>query len=566
MTLRVGTRASPLARIQADVVIQRLRAGGIKAEAVPMSTRGDRSLGGDLSTHVGQFVTGLDAHLFNDNVDLTVHSSKDVPIDLNESVIQVALLERAPAFDLLLFPAKHEHLPSLEETLRDAETKVDAGDAFSHLAEGAHVGTVSVRRQASLLHHRPDVLPIAIRGAIDTRMRRLSEGRADALLLAEAGLRRLLDHDALDAEHRQLRALRLNLESWPCAPGQGAIAVHAARDSLLDLEALRGLLDDATTSSAVREERRILAELGGGCLSPVAAFVDQGNANVAVASPDWRTSAARRRSPDLRRWEGPVQGFVPPSWSQPNTADDEGALRLITTASSSRLTDEAALSNVTVVHQQVLRFEHMTEGWPKDIIPEGAPRRTWPWLLLSSPSAARMVIEGLHLCPDLARLPWAALGRGTALAALERGHTVAFCAEAEDGASFAVALIDAFGADVPFLLPRSDQARPALLEGLEAAGRQVHAWTAYRTTQADVEPIEVQASDVLLVTSPSAIRAWRGTGHAVPGHVLCMGEASERALREEAGFQSTRVHRLHGPSAEALRTWWRTHMEDEAWT
>ena len=152
MTLRVGTRASPLARIQANAVIQRLRAGGIEAEAVPMSTRGDRSLGGDLSTHVGQFVTGLDAHLFNDNVDLTVHSSKDVPIDLNESVIQVALLERAPAFDLLLFPAQHEHLPSLEETLRDAETKVDAGDAFSHLAEGAHVGTVSVRRQASLLH------------------------------------------------------------------------------------------------------------------------------------------------------------------------------------------------------------------------------------------------------------------------------------------------------------------------------------------------------------------------------------------------------------------------------
>ena len=177
-----------------------------------------------------------------------------------------------------------------------------------------------------------------------------------------------------------------------------------------------------------------------------------------------------------------------------------------------------------------------------------------------------MVIEGLHLCPDLARFPWAALGRGTALAALERGHTVAFCAEAEDGASFAAALIDAFGADVPFLLPRSDQARPALLERLEAAGRQVQAWTAYRTMQADVEPIEVQASDVLLVTSPSAIRAWRGTGHAVPDNVLCMGEASERALREEAGFQTTRVHRLHGPSAEALRTWWRTHMEDEAWT
>ncbi len=560
MTLRVGTRASPLARIQANAVIERLRAGGIDAEAVPLSTRGDRSLGGDLSTHVGQFVTGLDARLLNGDVDLTVHSSKDVPIDLNESVLQLALLERAPPHDLLLFPSHHSRLPTLEETLDDPTTAVDATEALAHLPDGAHLGTVSVRRQASLLHQRPDLLPIAIRGAVDTRLQRLLEGRADALLLAEAGLRRLADNGALNPDYRQLRALRLNLESWPCAPGQGAIAVHAARDSLLDLESLRVLLDHAHTSAAVREERRILAQLGGGCLSPVAAYVNQGTANVAVAAPGWRSSAARRRPPEVQRWEGPAQAFSPPSWSEESPEGETGALRLITTASSSRLTDEAALSNVTVVNQQVLKFEHLTEGWPKDIIPEGAPRRTWPWLLLSSPSAARMIIEGLHLCPDLARLPWAALGRGTALAALERGHTVAFCAEAEDGASFAAALIDALDPEVALLLPRSDQARPALLERLEAAGRQVQAWTAYRTMQADIEPIEVQASDVLLVTSPSAIRAWRGTGHSVPDNVLCMGEASERALREEDEFQTTSVHRLHGPSAEALRTWWTAHQ------
>ncbi len=560
MTLRVGTRASPLARIQANAVIERLRAGGIEAEAVPLSTRGDRSLGGDLSTHVGQFVTGLDARLLNGDVDLTVHSSKDVPIDLNESVLQLALLERAPPHDLLLFPPHHSRLPTLEETLDDATSAVDATEALAYLPDGAHLGTVSVRRQASLLHQRPDLLPIAIRGAVDTRLQRLLEGRADALLLAEAGLRRLADSGALDPDYRQLRALRLNLESWPCAPGQGAIAVHAARDSLLDLESLRVLLDHAHTSAAVREERRILAQLGGGCLSPVAAYVNQGTANVAVAAPGWRSSAARRRPPEVQRWEGPAQAFAPPSWSEESPEGETGALRLITTASSSRLTDEAALSNVTVVNQQVLKFEHLADGWPKDIIPEGAPRRTWPWLLLSSPSAARMIIEGLHLCPDLARLPWAALGRGTALAALERGHTVAFCAEAEDGASFAAALIDALDPEVALLLPRSDQARPALLERLEAAGRQVQAWTAYRTMQADIEPIEVQASDVLLVTSPSAIRAWRGTGHSVPDNVLCMGEASERALREEDEFQTTSVHRLRGPSAEALRTWWTAHQ------
>jgi len=177
-----------------------------------------------------------------------------------------------------------------------------------------------------------------------------------------------------------------------------------------------------------------------------------------------------------------------------------------------------------------------------------------------------MIIEELDVCPDLARLPWAALGRGTALAALERGHTVAFCAEAEDGAGFAEALLEALDPEIPLLLPRSDQARPALLEALKAAGRKVQAWTAYRTTPAPVDPIEVEENDVLLVTSPSAIRAWHSSGHAVPGHVLCMGEASERALHDHPEFQDTTVHRLHGPSAEALRTWWKTHTEGQEWT
>ena len=133
-----------------------------------------------------------------------------------------------------------------------------------------------------------------------------------------------------------------------------------------------------------------------------------------------------------------------------------------------------------------------------------------------------MIIEGLHLCPDLARLPWAALGRGTALAALERGHTVAFCAEAEDGAGFAAALIDALDPEVALLLPRSDQARPALLERLEAAGRQVQALDTYRTMQADIEPI-------------------RGSGRRVAGHLT-----ERRAAHGVARARCARQRLVHG--------------------
>ena len=566
MTLLVGTRGSPLARIQADAVIDRLKAGGMDARAVPVETRGDQSLGGDLSTHVGQFVTGLDARLLNGEVDLTVHSSKDVPTDLAVSILQLGHLERAPPHDLLLFATSHDGVPTLDDLLSDPRAVASPAEALAHLPPNAHLGTVSVRRQAMALHLRPDLLPIAVRGAVETRLNRLLEGRADALLLAEAGLRRLAEHGGLEASHLSLNALRLDLASWPCAPGQGAIAVHAARDSMHDLEALRGILDHLPTSQAVRDERRVLAELGGGCLAPVAAHVMDDHVHVAVAAPSWRKHVARRRVPLVHRWTGAPESFQPPLWTETEAPEQTLGPRLITTASSSRLTDEAALANVNVVHQRVLTFDVLGDHWPTDVVPEGTPRRLWPWLLLSSPSAARMVIEHLDVCPDLARLPWAALGRGTALAALERGHTVAFCAEAEDGADFAAALVDALDPEIPLLLPRSDQARPALLEDLKAAGREVQAWTAYRTMPAPVDPIEVEDEDVLLVTSPSAIRAWHSSGHAVPSHVLCMGEASERALLDHPEFQDTTVHRLHGPSAEALRTWWKTHTEGQEWT
>lgn len=566
MTLLVGTRASPLARIQTNAVLERLLASGLDARIVPLQTRGDQSLGGDLSTHVGQFVTGLDARLLSGEVDLTVHSSKDVPTDLAESILQLGHLERAPPHDFLLFPSDHDGVLTLHELLDTPDAVTNSVDAMDHLPLNAHLGTVSVRRQAMALHLRPDLLPIAVRGAVETRLNRLLEGRADALLLAEAGLRRLAEHDALEPRHLALGAIRLDLESWPCAPGQGAIAVHAARDSMHDLEALRALLDHPSTTQAVRDERRVLAQLGGGCLAPVAAHVTDSVAHVAVAEPSWRTHVARRRTPDVHRWTGSPDAFPFPSWKEVESPSQTTGPRLITTASSSRLTDEADLEKVEVVHQRVLDFELLADHWPAKAVPEHAPRRAWPWLLLSSPSAARMVIQGLELCPDLARLPWAALGRGTALAALERGHTVAFCAEAEDGAGFAAALVQSFGDDIPLLLPRSDQARPGLLDSLKAAGRNVQAWTAYRTTAAKVDPMPVASNDVLLVTSPSAIRAWSSSGHDVPADVLCMGEASERALLDHPEFQNTRVHRLHGPSAEALRTWWNAHLEGSAWT
>ncbi|DAC07830.1 MAG TPA: hypothetical protein D7I09_09485, partial [Candidatus Poseidoniales archaeon] len=129
---------------------------------------------------------------------------------------------------------------------------------------------------------------------------------------AEAGLRRLFEQGALNGTHLSLKAVRLDLKTWPCAPGQGAVAVHAARDSMHDLEALRGLIDHPTTTAAVREERRMLAQLGGGCLAPVGAHVEGAHAHVLVAAPDWRADVARRLAPSGPGWGRQAGAVFPP--------------------------------------------------------------------------------------------------------------------------------------------------------------------------------------------------------------------------------------------------------------
>ncbi len=241
--IRLGTRASALARWQADWVTARLTELGVHVVLVEISTSGDRQqtpIGAD--TAPGLFTKEIQRALLANRIDLAVHSLKDLPTDEVDGLRLAAVPQRAPVADALVCRTH---------------------DSLETLSKGATVGTGSLRRQSQLLHVRPDLEMRGIRGNVDTRLRKLDDGQYDAIMLAEAGLRRLGHADRIT----QL----LPLESVLPAVGQGALGLEARSDDDAVGEALRPL-DHSISHASVLAERAMLAALQGGCLAPIAAW------------------------------------------------------------------------------------------------------------------------------------------------------------------------------------------------------------------------------------------------------------------------------------------------------
>jgi len=244
-TLRIATRKSQLALWQAEHVATLLRQShpGLEVELVPMSTKGDRIQDRSLAAIGGKglFIKELEVAIEDGRADIAVHSMKDVPGDLPAGLLIGAVLPRADARDALL-SAKAQRL--------------------TELPHQARVGTSSLRRQAQLLAARPDLKIEALRGNVDTRLRRLDSGELDAIILACAGLVRLGWESRISAR----------LEPVDCLPAvsQGIIGIECrSHDS--GTRELLDVLNDATTRTVMDAERAFAARLGGSCQSPIAA-------------------------------------------------------------------------------------------------------------------------------------------------------------------------------------------------------------------------------------------------------------------------------------------------------
>jgi hydroxymethylbilane synthase len=258
-SLRIGTRRSALATVQAEQVRALLYGQGVEAEIVGITTSGDE--GADASSSPsglkGLWIDAILDALRDGEIDLAVHSAKDLPAEEDEDLVIGAVPARADPHDVLVLRDEHD------------------------LVSGMVVGTSSVRRRAQIQALVPGVGVAELRGNVETRLKKLTNGDVDATILAAAGLDRL----GLEPAH----ARRLNVEEMLPAPGQGCLAVQCRADAR-DVAAVLVLLDDHAARAALETERALMRLIGGGCALPLGAIAavktDTIRLAACVASPD----------------------------------------------------------------------------------------------------------------------------------------------------------------------------------------------------------------------------------------------------------------------------------------
>ena len=243
--LRIGSRGSILARWQAEFVRKQLfQLAGVEAEIIIIKTSGDKMQQAPLTQIGGKgiFIKELEEALLDETVDLAVHSVKDIPTETPSRLFFPAVCRRDDVRDCLVS---------------------NTGTLLAQLKHGARVGTSSLRRQAQLRHHRPDLDIRELRGNVDTRLRKVESGEYDAIVLSKAGLDRL----GWSAKITEPISTEISLP----AVGQGAIAIESRVKDQETADVL-GKLDDNETRTAIIAERALLSKLQGGCQVPVGAW------------------------------------------------------------------------------------------------------------------------------------------------------------------------------------------------------------------------------------------------------------------------------------------------------
>ncbi|MEA3415826.1 MAG: hydroxymethylbilane synthase [Thermodesulfobacteriota bacterium] len=285
----IGTRGSTLALAQADIVARELQKIGIETEVRTIKTHGD--LVTDRPLHelsnvggVGAFVREIDEHSLAGDIDIAVHSMKDIPTIRPEQLTTAAILKRDPPYDVLI-------------TGDVSGGGNGDGTSINDLPAGAVIGTSSLRRRAQLHRFRSDLDIIDLRGNINTRMRKLREGVYDGIILAEAGLVRLGWDIGFE---------RLNIEHFIPSANQGTIAAVTLADS--GAGAAVRALDHSQTRIETEIERIVISVLGGGCDIPIGAFAEMvGSDRVRVRAEVLSLDGSRYERVDETI---PVEGYV----------------------------------------------------------------------------------------------------------------------------------------------------------------------------------------------------------------------------------------------------------------
>jgi hydroxymethylbilane synthase len=293
-TIRIGTRGSALALAQTGTVAAQLEAAGARVEIVTVVTPGDKSSAPIAEIGVGVFTSALRDALANGEVDVAIHSYKDLPTAPDPRLSLAAVPPRQDPRDALI--------------ARDSLT-------LGELPSGSTVGTGSPRRAAQIQALGLGLQIVPIRGNVDTRIRKVHDGELDAVVLARAGLARLGRLDVITEVLDPIQVLP--------APAQGALAVECRVDDVDTEHLLQSIVDDEATRAAVAAERALLAALEAGCQAPVGALAD------VVEDLDANDTVVHRLS---------LRGVAAANWTVGSTAEGP-AVDLIRASATGDLTE-----------------------------------------------------------------------------------------------------------------------------------------------------------------------------------------------------------------------------------
>jgi hydroxymethylbilane synthase len=549
--IAIASRGSPLALAQARLVHDALAREGRACRIVVIETEGDRRAP-DTAWGEGAFVAAIERALLAGRVDVAVHSAKDIPTDEDSRLKIAAYLPRADPRDALVVRAGAN-----ERSLAD-------------LPRGARVGTDSPRRTGFLLARRPDLAVHPLHGNVDTRLRRLDDGETDALVLACAGLDRMGLGERI--------AERLQPETVPPAPGQGAIAIQIRRNDARML-ALAAAIDDRRTRQAVEAERSFLEASGGGCRAPVGALATIAGEEIDLlggnASPDGsRAAVARRRGP-VGSGEALARQLAAELDSRVRTHAREGdadagrersAARKVLITRAAEQGDEliAALreQGLAPVSVPTIAIEYELAGGELD----AAARHigSYTWVVITSTNGARAILKAAErVFTPFESSRYAAIGSATRGALEVEGVDVDFQPSRSTSAALAAELPVSSGDRV--LVIRGDLAGDDVAVALRARRAEVDDVVAYRTregpdrsrallrTAAASGPIAAA-----VFTSGSTVRGLSALGRQESIDVLsipavCIGPETADAART-AGFRILAVAPSPDPAALAATT------------
>jgi hydroxymethylbilane synthase len=530
-TLRIGTRGSELALVQARWVAARLAEHGVATEIEIIRTEGDERPV-DTAWGEGAFVARIVAALIDGRVDLAVHSAKDVPTTEPDKLVIAA------------YPPR--------EDPRDALVCRVRGTTLATLPHGARVGTDSPRRVAFLRAQRPDLELHPLHGNVDTRLAKLDRGDSDALVLAVAGLTRLGRADRVDDI--------LPSALIPSAPGQGSLALQTRADDAEAIAAV-GLLDDKATRFAVEAERAFLAGTGGGCRSPIGAIGT-------VTGDDLTLLAGAGRT-----WEPLPTALVAPSpvaWlcASAPVADRETlaarlaarivelrtAPRVLVTRPHGRAHDllaGLAEDGVEAVQVPAIEIRPVADGGSLHAALENVDPAEF--IVLTSANAARAVLDAaVRVELEVLMVRWAAVGEATAAVLAEAGIDDVFVPSAANGETLARELPIRRRDRV--LVPRADIADSLVVEILAERGVEVTDVVAYETEEAPESSRPLLAAalddgpiDAIILTSGSTARGLLALAqddtvrHRLAATPVIAAGASTEAAARAAGYTTVLV-------------------------